>query len=95
MFERLIHKQISFYNDQFLSHYMCDDIKKFSTQEALSVLLKNGKKLSCNKGYGRTVLMDLLKAFDTIIHDLLIVKLHVYRFSKELLKLISSYLTNR
>ena len=38
--------------------------------------------------------MDLLKAFETINHDLLIAKLHVYGFSKEPLKLIKSYLTN-
>ena len=48
-----------------------------------------------NKGYGGAILMDLSKAFDTINHDLLIAKLHVYGFSKESLKLIKSYLTNR
>ena len=39
--------------------------------------------------------MDLSKAFETISHDLLIAKLHVYGFLKEPLKLIKSYLTNR
>ena len=39
--------------------------------------------------------MDLTKALDTINHDLLIAKLHDYRFSEESLKLIKSYLTNR
>ena len=39
--------------------------------------------------------MDLSKVFDTINHDLLIAKLHVYGFSKVSLKLIKSYLTNR
>ena len=48
-----------------------------------------------NKGYGGAILMDLSKAFDTIKHDLLIAKLLVYCFSKESLKLIKSYLTNR
>ena len=39
--------------------------------------------------------MDPSKAFETINHDLLIAKLHVYRFSEESLKLIKSYLTGR
>ena len=39
--------------------------------------------------------MDLSKAFDTLNHDLLIVKLHAYGFTRGSLKLIKSYLTNR
>ena len=39
--------------------------------------------------------MNLSKAFDTINQDLFIAKLHVFRFSNELLKLMKSYLTNR
>ena len=39
--------------------------------------------------------MDLPKAFDTLNHDLLIAKLHAYGFTRESLKLIKSYLTNR
>ena len=39
--------------------------------------------------------MDNSKDFGTINHDLLIAKLYVYGFTKESLKLIKSYLTNR
>ena len=39
--------------------------------------------------------MDLLKTFDAINHDLLIVKLGSYGFDTESLKLIWRYLTNR
>ena len=39
--------------------------------------------------------MDLLKAFDTISHELLITKLYAYGFSKDALKLIFSYMSDR
>ena len=90
-----MHKQISFYIDQFLSPYMCDYRKSFSTQHALLSLTEKWKKVLDNNGHGGAILMDLSKAFDTISHDLLIGKLHVYGFSKESFKLIRSYLTNR
>ena len=37
--------------------------------------------------------MDKSKAFVTLIHDLLIAKLHAYGFDKKILKLLHSYLT--
>ena len=39
--------------------------------------------------------MDLSKAFDTINHELLIAKLYAYGFSKDALKLIFSYMSDR
>ena len=39
--------------------------------------------------------MDLSKAFDTLNHELLIAKLHVYGFKPDALSLIYSYLSNR
>ena len=58
-------------------------------------LIEKWKKVLDNKDYAGAILMDLSKAFETISHDLLIAKLHVYGFLKEPLKLIKSYLTNR
>ena len=68
--------------------------KDFSTQHALLSLIGKWKKLLDNKGFGEAILTDLSKAFNTINHDLLIAKSHVYGFSKESLKLIK-YLANR
>ena len=41
------------------------------------------------------LLTDLSKAFDCLVHDLLIAKLHAYGFDYRSLKLIYSYLTGR
>ena len=80
--ERLIHKETSFYNDQFMFPYKCGFRKNFSTQHAPLSLIKDVKKMLNNKGYGRAILIDLLNACDAINHDLLIPKLHVHNFSK-------------
>ena len=39
--------------------------------------------------------MDLSKVFDTLNHELLIAKLHVYGFDKKAPSLVGSYLKNR
>ena len=52
-------------------------------------------KVSRYKGYGDAVLMDPSKALNTLNHDLLIAKLHLYGFDVKTLKLLHSYLTKR
>ena len=58
-------------------------------------LLEKWKNTIDNKGFAGGVLKDLSKAFDTPNHELLIAKLHAYRFGKESLMLLLSYLSNR
>ena len=81
--------------DNFLSPYLSGYRKGFSTQQALPSLIEKWKNILDKKWYGGAVLMDLSRAFDTLNHDLLIVKRHAYGFTTESLKLIKSYLTNR
>ena len=69
--------------------------KGFNTQYALLSLIEKWKKELDNKGYAGAILMDLSKAFDTINHELLIAKLYAYGFSKDALKLINSYMSDR
>ena len=58
-------------------------------------MVENCKKaLDQGKEYG-VLLTDLSKTSDCLPHDLIVAKLHAYRFSVESLKLINSYLTKR
>ena len=63
VFERLLHKQMSFHVEEYLSPYLCDYQKGFSTQQALLSLLERWKNILDKKGYGGAGLMDLSIAF--------------------------------
>ena len=78
-----------------LSPYSCGYRKGYKTQQGLLAITKKWKKDLDDQGNGGAVLMELSKAFDTLNHDLLIVKLSAYGFEHDALKLIHSYLTNR
>ena len=57
--------------------------KTCSSSHVLIKLTENRKKHLDNKKVIGTVLMDLSKAFDCILHDLLIAKLHASGFNKK------------
>ena len=57
-------------------------------------LIETWKKVLDRKGHRGAVLMHLLKAFDTINYDLLLIKLNAYGLTNKSLRLIKSYLTN-
>ena len=63
----------------------------FNTQTSLLRLVE--KSLDKN-GYVEGILIDLSKAFDIIIHDLLLAKLNAYDLGKNSLQIIQSYLGN-
>ena len=81
--------------DAHLSKHLCAYHKGFNTQTALLSLIEKWKSILDKKGFSGAVLMNLLKAFDTINHELLIVKIDAYGFSKKSLELILDYLSNR
>ena len=73
-------------------------IEKFTTPNiflALFSLIEKWKKSLNDKGFVVAVLMDMSKAFDTLNHELLIVKLHPHGFKRDSLKLVNDYLSNR
>ena len=90
-----MHDQMYKYFDQIFSKFQCNFRKRFSTQNCLLYTIKNCKEFSDQCGYYGTLLTDQLKAFDCIMHDLLIGKLQAYGFDNDSLNFISNYLVDR
>ena len=90
IYERIMQKQILEYIDKHLSPHLCGYRKGYSTQTALISMLEKWKLSIDNKGFAGGVLTDLSKAFVTINHQLLLAKLHAYRFNKQALAMVCS-----
>ena len=66
-----------------------------SAQNGLLFMLEKWKKCLDEKGSSGILFTDLSKAFDCLIHDLLLAKLNAYGFDYKSIKLLYSYLTER
>ena len=95
IFEKLLISQINNYIDPYLSIYLCGFRKGMSAQNGLLFMLEKWKKCLDEKGSAGILLTDLSKAFDCLIHDLLLAKLNAYGFDYMTIKLLHSYLTER
>ena len=69
--------------------------KKHKCSKLYSFMMEKLKQCLDNKGSTGILLTDLSKAFDCLIHDLLIAKLHAYGFGFNSIKLIYNYLNGR
>ena len=95
IFEKLICRQLSNHFDNILSEFQCGFRKGYSPQHCLLLLIDKWKRANDNNKVFGALLTDLLKAFDSICHDLLVAKLNAYGLSHPALKLIQNYLKNR
>ena len=77
----------------FYSVFVCI-LKRFQYLIPFLSLIGKWKKTLDSKGYRCAMLMALSKAFGSINHELLIVKLYSCGFSKDALKMIHSYMSN-
>ena len=88
-------KQITTYVSNLLSLYLCGFRKGYNAQHVLLRLKNKMNKCLDKKECVDLFMMDLSKAFDFILHELMIAKLHAYGFGKKSLKLVYSYLKGR
>ena len=100
VFERSLFAQVFSFFDNFLSKHFfvktkCGFRKDYKTQKCLLALLEKWKQAVGNGQMFGALMTDLSKAFDSLDHKLLIVKLNAYGFSLPALKLVHNYLSNR
>ena len=93
--EKLMSDQIENYMKDKLSIYQCGFRKGMSAQNCLLFMIEKWRKSIDSNGKAGVILTDLSKAFDCLMHELLIAKLSAYGFDIPSLKLIYSYLSDR
>ena len=95
LFERILYEQIDNHTKDILSKYQRGFRKKFSSQHTVPAMFEKWKKVQDTGGSCGALLVDLSKAFDYIVQDLLLAKLRAYGFDYNSLKLINSFLSGK
>ena len=96
-FERIIADQISLYLvEKSILHDSQNGFRaNRSCELTLNSMIERWKASLDISQNVIAVFLDLSKAFDTIDHELLLLKLHYYNFSLDSLNLLKNYLSNR
>ena len=82
-------------NISFSAKFQCDFKQVFSAQHSFSVMVEKMKEIRDSKGVFDTVLTDLSKAFNCILHGSLIPKSNAFNFNNNKKWFISADLYKR
>lgn len=95
--ESIMYRQIMHHFDKYdlLSANQFGFCHGRSTIKALEYIVSQIIDAFENKSYVSLTLCDLSKAFDIVSHELVLQKLSLYGIGKQVLRLFTSYLTNR
>ena len=81
--------------NQIFSKFQCCFCEKISTQSCLLYMIENWKESLDQGGHYGARTTDLSKAFDCIMHYLMIAKLQAYGLDNDSLNVICNYLLGR
>ena len=95
LYEKVLSEQLSLYFDDIFDQYLCAFRKGHGCQTTLLRPLEDWRGALDRNEYVAAVLMDLSKAFDCLLHDILLSKLSAYGLKNESVQLLNSYLSGR
>lgn len=97
LIEKIIHRRVYHYLNinNILTPSQCGFRPGLGTNDSLSKLLEYIYTDINNNRTTLAIYFDLKKAFDTIDHEILLIKLKSIGIGKKCLKLFENYLTNR
>ena len=83
------------YFSNFFPRYQCGFRKGYSAQKCFLAMTEKMEEARDNNTLCAAVLNDLSKAYDCLLLDLLIAKLHAFAFELKSLRVIHVYLNER
>ena len=92
--ERLLYDQIYIYFSNFFPECQCGFRKGYSVPHCLLAMTEKMKEARDNKVWA-VVLTNLSKAFDCLLYDLPIAKVHAFGFDLKSLRVIHAYINDR
>ena len=95
LYEKALNSQLTEYFNHHFDVFLSAFRAQYGCQSTLLRVIEDWKQALDQNKYVAAILMDLSKAFGCLPHFLLLLKLKTYGLSKNALKLMASYLTNR
>lgn len=97
VFEHIMLEQISYFfnTNNIINKNQYGFLSKSNTTSACIGFVDNIQQSLDNKKFTACLSIDLKKAFDSVNHEILLIKLNKYGFSNNAINLISSYLSER
>ena len=95
VFENVFNQKLYENFTQILPDLLSAFRKKYGCQHVLTKLLEDSKSALDRHMHVVLLLLDLSKAFDCLLHRLLLCKLHAYGVSRDACSLLHSYLSSR
>ena len=95
VFERILYNQLNDFIKDKLSNILTGFRKGHSAQHSLLIMTEKWKRALYENMKIRAIFTDLLKAFGTLNHRLLLAKLKAYGVQPTALKQMKNYLTGR